>query len=206
MAYVRAVALILAISPALVLATARCELVMDDLPSARSPAPRLDAATDLAESAPESGTESESEPEPEPDSPDDTAAEPEPPESAPEADGEFNECDQDEDSHQAEVTCGGDDCDDNDSNVWTKEPIYFDTPSLHRDFDYDCSKTLDPDPAWNKQINCGILSLVLCNDKVQGYLGIPPACGQPGQWAKCAKNGALCEAHVLNSAKKLPCK
>lgn len=192
MARVRVDGWLFAIAPALLLAGVCCEFVMDDLPTPRAPVVNLDAAAD------EIGSE--------PDVLDDSAVEQDPPEGEPEASGCATPCDCDNDMHPEVGSCGGDDCDDNDDKVWANEPTYYDVESLHRQFDYDCSNSYDPDPAWNKQIECAGLAIAMCDDTHQGYLGTPPACGQPGQWAKCVKNNLICEPQVLYGSKKLPCK
>lgn len=105
-------------------------------------------------------------------------------------------CDCDGDGGNAVGCNGGDDCDDTDPLVYKNEPFYYATPSLHRGYDYDCSNTPDYDPALNKYLQCGLLSLALCDTTTQAYLqSAPPACGQGGPWGGCIPSGLLCVAN-----------
>jgi hypothetical protein len=82
---------------------------------------------------------------------------------------------------------GGDDCDDADPLVYKNEPIYYATPSLHRDFDYDCSNTYDINPAVNRRQDCGVANVLDCQTTTQGFLNPLPPCGGTGDWGTCVK-------------------
>ncbi len=107
------------------------------------------------------------------------------------------DCDCDGDGVQAE-TCGGGDCDDDDPNVFAGQDTYFPTPSLRRQFDYDCNGTSDPDPALDRRVDC-TLGLVNCDEAQQGYFANAPACGVAAPWGRCKRGTLLCEQNVLDN-------
>ena len=112
-------------------------------------------------------------------------------------------CDCDGDSHDAEGACGGDDCDDDDPT--THPGADYQTEATNKGgYDHDCSKTTDPDPAYYKLIQCGLIGLP-CNQK-QGFLGAIPACGGAGDWGTCQGSVIPCSNQILEMGKKLPCK
>jgi hypothetical protein len=104
-------------------------------------------------------------------------------------------CDCDGDSHLKKGgSCGGDDCDDNDANVFPGQTSYFDQPAKNGGFDYDCSGSAEQESS--QTISC---TVALC-PTTQGYFASPPACGQSADWGVCS--GALCQKQVLEQKKQ----
>ncbi|HVU04096.1 MAG TPA: hypothetical protein VHE30_20200 [Polyangiaceae bacterium] len=98
-------------------------------------------------------------------------------------------CDCDGDGQNSKA-CGGPDCDDGDEAVYHGETAYQPLASTHGSFDYDCSNTLDRDPALDKIVDCtSIVNILLCSQKV-GFIGTAPVCGAQGDWGTC-KAGTL---------------
>jgi hypothetical protein len=104
-------------------------------------------------------------------------------------------CDCDHDGYLAEA-CAGDDCDDEDGRVHPDQQKYFDTASPTVGFDFDCSTTTDRDPALNVVVQCAGLSLLACEQALQGFIGAMPACGEVGDWGTCRANGLVCEPDI----------
>jgi hypothetical protein len=103
--------------------------------------------------------------------------------------GSAANCDADHDEQLAKGKCGGDDCDDTDSNVSPDQTDYFDEPQPRVDYDYDCSGA--PEREQTEPIVCTGLTVVECPTDQTGFLGVLPACGEVGNWGTCVKGSAL---------------
>lgn len=123
--------------------------------------------------------------------------------SSPEADA-CDPCDCDGDGAEAEV-CDGDDCDDLDPHVHPGQDKYFETPSDTVGFDYDCSGSIERDPALNVSLKCVGLSLILCEQSTQGFIGGVPACGSLGDWGTCKPDGLGCVSDIYEQ-RRMRCK
>lgn len=110
-------------------------------------------------------------------------------------------CDCDGDGALSIGECGGDDCDDEDSEVHPGQVKFFAQRSENPivGFDYDCSGILERPPNQSVQVTCGALDLLDCAG-AQGYFGVPPPCGQSGSFGTCVLNGIFCVESVTDSA------
>jgi hypothetical protein len=98
-----------------------------------------------------------------------------------------NACDRDADGHDAEGACGGDDCDDQNPDVHPEQSKHFGARSSV-DYDYDCDGKQEQEQM--KAIICSELPIGDCTTE-EGFLDTLPACGEPGVWGRCAKQGTL---------------
>jgi hypothetical protein len=102
---------------------------------------------------------------------------------APDDDANVGNCDADGDGATGEA-CGGDDCDDEDAEVYPGQERYFTEASERRGFDYDCDGIISRPPS-EVQLSCA-LELAQCDTELQGFFGdaLPP-CGELGDWGGC---------------------
>lgn len=117
--------------------------------------------------------------------------------------GGGNCCDCDGDQVESQ-TCGGTDCDDDDSRVKPGQTLYFGVPSATVGWDYDCSGEIEVE---NETITqCGLLGLgAVCTNQPQGWLAaVPPPCGDTGRWGKC-RLGLVCSDDVIDANKIMNC-
>ena len=98
------------------------------------------------------------------------------------------ECDADGDKHAAEGACGGDDCDDNDADVFAGQTKYFDKPRANGDYDYNCKD--GPQREYTEPVVCSGLVVGACPTQI-GFLGSLPECGQMGPWGTCSKKSMI---------------
>jgi hypothetical protein len=122
------------------------------------------------------------------------------------ADGDSCPCDCDRDGALSEACLvEGEpvDCDDGDPDVRPGQQAWFTEPNPVVGFDYDCSDALEPAFAEPLQ-TCPALTLGEC-PAAQGYLDELPACGSPGQWAECAKDGLECAPVLITQSRSLAC-
>lgn len=121
----------------------------------------------------------------------------------------FDPCDCDGDGYRASgLTCGGNDCDDEDARVHPGQTQYFADRSAnaHVGYDYNCNGTLERDPAQGATaLSCLDLDLLNCAGK-QGFQAPLPECGQPGKWSECRGVLAVCSAFELDSAVRMRCR
>ncbi len=115
-------------------------------------------------------------------------------------------CDCDGDNHYAVgPACNGDDCDDDDAEVFSGQTAYFSTESKHKGFDYDCSGGVDRD---DDVIACSGLALTGCGSQPDGYLTQAP-CGQTADWGSCKVTGVVplqtCSNDVKQAARVVKC-
>lgn len=103
--------------------------------------------------------------------------------------GGSNPCDKDGDGHLSR-DCVGDDCDDDDVLVHPDQPTkWFETPSKHMGFDYDCSHEEE-----QEFLTAGC-SGAICSDATGVYLSlVPVGCGLDAAWGDCSL--VLCSADV----------
>jgi hypothetical protein len=92
-------------------------------------------------------------------------------------------CDADSDSRKSEGPCGGDDCADNDPDVFPDQTKFFAARNKAGTFDYDCSG--DPELEHPDATQCSRLPLSECEAVADGFLDSVPACGETGQWGGC---------------------
>ncbi len=83
--------------------------------------------------------------------------------------------------------CNGNDCDDDDANVFPGQTKFFGTESKNNGFDYNCDQKLETE---YKKLDC----VALCDPKVDGYIGTAPQCGKSGDFGSC--DGVLCQPQV----------
>ena len=100
-----------------------------------------------------------------------------------------SECDKDGDGHKAKGKCGGDDCDDEDPDVYPGQTAFFDVKNKRGNFDYDCDGQETPDPKQNIALNCGGMNVMNCEEKKEGFLDGMPKCGESGPWGTCTTAG-----------------
>ncbi|MBX3181927.1 MAG: hypothetical protein KIT72_11300 [Polyangiaceae bacterium] len=114
-------------------------------------------------------------------------------------------CDCDGDGELA-LSCGGQDCDDEDFDVKPQQTRYFSTPSSNPDvlFDYNCNDRIERNPALNVSAGCGALNLGQC--KGQGYESDPPPCGEQGSWGECRPEAGLFCKYVKLSNRTMTCR
>jgi hypothetical protein len=111
-------------------------------------------------------------------------------------------CDADHDGHEAEGTCGGDDCDDTDANVFAKQTEYFKTRQENVGFDYNCDGKLEQEQS--APVICMGVNLTNCPTG-EGFLGSLPSCGETGRWGTCLKGTLTCSEQVSDEAKVMRC-
>lgn len=107
-----------------------------------------------------------------------------------------SDCDGDGDGHDAEGSCGGDDCDDADERVHPGQTSYYSERQERVGFDYDCSGR--PEPEHQRLLMCTGLALAACPTDDSGFLDELPACGEPGSWGTCQTGTVACEEQVLD--------
>lgn len=114
-------------------------------------------------------------------------------------------CDTDHDGHLARGTCGGEDCDDGDPEIFPEQPDYFAEPRDNGSYDYDCSG--HPEQEQTDALVCTGFSLLNCPTDQQGFLGSLPACGEEGRWGKCVTNSLLntCEEPATATSSVMRC-
>jgi hypothetical protein len=101
--------------------------------------------------------------------------------------------------------CGGDDCDDDDPEVFPGQTEFFSTPANDAviGYDYDCSDEIER-PGSQVALVCDAVSLTKCDD-YQGFLGDVPACGATGSWGTCLQGTLSCQEDVLDQEKVATC-
>jgi hypothetical protein len=102
--------------------------------------------------------------------------------------GGADPCDLDGDNHAAKgPPCCGDDCDDDDSNVFWGQDAYFAVPSKHRGYDYDCDGEEEPDSLqlFNGTGTVTCSELVDCTTAKQGFKLPEATCGDDDQYFQC---------------------
>jgi hypothetical protein len=111
-------------------------------------------------------------------------------------------CDADRDGHPAEGKCAGDDCDDTDADVFTKQPKYFSARQANVGYDYDCSGRPQQEQA--AAVVCMGLDLTACSSD-EGFLRTLPVCGATGKWGKCVKGTLTCDEQVIDDMRPMKC-
>lgn len=114
-------------------------------------------------------------------------------------------CDCDGDQANALGACQGDDCDDGDARAHPGQTMYFGTPAPQAGFDFDCNGVSERDPRLAIAVDCSGLALPC--DSAVGFLGVvPPACGVHADWGTCKANGLVCAEDVIELQKVMTCK
>ena len=115
-------------------------------------------------------------------------------------------CDCDGDGHSSMACPGGDDCDDNNKDVFPGQVMYFPVPTHPGGgFDYDCNgKAEFKSPA---VVDCSLLG-ALCDAMTHGYLGkTHPACGETGRVGTCSMpNAVTCQEQVEQPSVTVLCR
>jgi hypothetical protein len=97
-------------------------------------------------------------------------------------------CDCDNDGHDAEGgSCGGDDCDDTDPEVFTGQTAWFTKPNKQRTFEYDCKN--GPEKRYGI-VSCGLGDILNCDKKAAGYYDGSAGCGEQVAFGKCQWDGS----------------
>ena len=99
-----------------------------------------------------------------------------------------NPCDRDADGHEDQEACGGDDCDDEKSDVHPEQSKHFGERLGTVGYDYDCDGKQKQEQM--KAIVCSDLPVGDCTTE-EGFLDTLPACGEIGIWGRCTKQGTL---------------
>lgn len=84
---------------------------------------------------------------------------------------------------------GCDDCDDKDKDVFPGQQKYFDAARLVGGYDYDCSNKEELE--YSSAVACVNAGKGCAGE---GWVGVPPACGQLGQFSSCQKISGKCTA------------
>lgn len=107
------------------------------------------------------------------------------------------DCDDDGDDADSTACDGGTDCDDTDDRVHPGQTQYFEAPSHHAGFDYDCNGAEEEEISFYK------CSGLLCDTKENVFLLQDTACGEAGVFGDC--NG-LCDVTIDDSNKVRRCR
>ncbi|HSU40490.1 MAG TPA: hypothetical protein VLJ38_13020, partial [Polyangiaceae bacterium] len=92
------------------------------------------------------------------------------------------QCDADQDGARSDAaTCGGDDCNDGDANVYPTQAGFFTSKNKSGTFDYNCDG--DEEREFTTTLDCSLLNLVDCSG--EGFDASLPACGQSGNFIRC---------------------
>jgi hypothetical protein len=93
------------------------------------------------------------------------------------------------------------DCDDLDPAAHPGQPAFFNDPTKGTaTYDFNCNKVEEQEfPAI---VNC-VQNSMTCNG--DGWLASIPACGKPGDWAKCSKQGRGTGCGITTSVKVQGC-
>lgn len=117
------------------------------------------------------------------------------------------DCDKDGDGElDAAAPCCGTDCDDDDDHVFSAQSAYFDVPSKHHGYDYDCDSKDEGDPMQlfnlTGDVSCDD---TLCLAGAHGY-SKNANCGQldTGQYFEC--QAVTCKVVTGTTNEKLRCK
>ena len=115
-------------------------------------------------------------------------------------------CDCDGDGHSSTACPGGDDCDDNNKDVFPGQLMYFPVPTHPGGgFDYNCDGKADfKSPA---VVDCSLIG-ALCDIMTHGYLGkTHPACGETGRVGTCSMpNAVTCQEQVEQPSVTVLCR
>lgn len=103
--------------------------------------------------------------------------------------GGCNPCDCDNDGALSEA-CAGDDCDDNNDEVFPGQVLFFDESSGSVGFDYNCDDRSERE--FQTAVNCAGLALLGCESESEGFLGALPSCGTSAAWGGCRVDGLSC--------------
>jgi hypothetical protein len=161
----------------ILLATSACELVLGDLPTPRDP--DGDAGPDASTSSGAGGSSSSS--------------------------GTGACCDCDSDEHDAQGTCGGDDCDDHDPDAHPGATAFHAEPNTVVGYDWDCNGMAERDPALEKAVDCAAIGLPCAAGT--GFLAkVPPPCGGMGDWGTCKQSGISCVKDIVEAGKAMTCR
>ena len=111
-------------------------------------------------------------------------------------------CDCDGDTHEG-PQCSGNDCDDEDADVFPGQTEWFAAPSQNNGFDYDCSNGTEKEFGTT---SCDGLSGALdCDNQPEGYYDSTVGCGSPVGYGKCIYEDLTCQQDVVDAAKVVLC-
>jgi hypothetical protein len=111
-------------------------------------------------------------------------------------------CDCDGDEFFAEA-CAGEDCDDQNKDVFPGQTLFFDESARTIGFDYNCDDQSERE--FTPEVNCSGLSLG-CEDQSEGFLDSLPSCGNTGPWGRCKVDGLTCVGDVIDTTRVMRCR